>query len=228
MDMLLFLGTSEDGRARSVRLLGNLVEAITFPADSMGQATRHRLGVVACEADCLEIGLGMLGRGETRTVEEGERSLSVVTIFPYRGRGKSTGPNEGDQEREALQELIGTGAVEPGAEAQTKDVPDSASEALQAAAKHDRWSIVLNVGTTLSEQTVIKRLTEDRQIQSIEPAFEDDETLLGLVAFLERRKQPLESAGDSLQVDEEQQAGEKQAYIEAWVLIRCLQQLKIE
>ena len=228
MNVLLFLGTSENGRARSVRLLGNLVEAITFPEDSMGQATRHRLGVVACEADCLEIGLVMVGRDEARTIEEGERPLSVVTIFPYRGREQSTGPNEGDQEREALQELIGTGAVEPGAEAQTKNVPDSASEALQEAAKHDQWSIVFNVGTTRSEQTVIKRFTEDRQIGSIEPAFEDDETPLGLVAFLERRRQPVESAGDSLQVDEEQRAGEKQAYNEAWVLVRCLQQLKIE
>lgn len=80
--ILLYIEPDNSERSQLVQMAADLVEALTFDAEA-AFSQEHTIGIVAEPSICLEIGLSMLGRGETRTVEGGERRKSPITIYPY-------------------------------------------------------------------------------------------------------------------------------------------------
>lgn len=117
--ILLYIEPDENERQSVVQQAADLVEAMTFQIEAPISAAS--IGVVAEPSVCLEIGLSMLGRGQARTVEGGERRASPLMLFPFvseEGREWGEiqllrgGESEGD-EFGTLNDLVSFGAIEP-------------------------------------------------------------------------------------------------------------------
>lgn len=128
MRSILIYVAPDEGNLPMVQAAADLVEAISFDPESPNGAASVRIGLVAEPSACLEVGLSMLGRGQARTVEGGERSASPLMLFPFvtkegRDRGELNLLRREwaaeDMEEEtfgSLSDLLNLGAVEAGTE----------------------------------------------------------------------------------------------------------------
>lgn len=80
--ILLYIDPEETERQQMIQMATDLVEALTFQFEGL-RPPAQSIGVIAEPSACLEIGLSMLGRGETRTVEGGERRASPLMLYPF-------------------------------------------------------------------------------------------------------------------------------------------------
>jgi hypothetical protein len=117
--ILFYIDPDENNHQDMVQLVADLVECLTFQSESFNTQFKS-IGILAEPTACLEIGLSMLGRGETRTVENGERPSSPLKLYPFiSDRGRESGefdlirPVIDDQESfGSLDDLVAFGAVE--------------------------------------------------------------------------------------------------------------------
>ncbi len=118
--ILLYIEPDKSERRQLVQMTADLVEALTFDAKA-AFSKEHTIGIVAEPSICLEIGISMLGRGEARTVEGGERRKSPVTIYPFIDQSSRSkveysllGRNDGETGKESgfLNDLYEYGAIE--------------------------------------------------------------------------------------------------------------------
>jgi hypothetical protein len=117
--ILFYIDPDEYSYQEMVQLAADLVECLTFQSESFYTQFKT-IGILAEPTACLEIGLSMLGRGETRTVENGERRSSPLKLYPFiSDRGRESGeiglirPVNDDQETfGTLDDLVAFGAVE--------------------------------------------------------------------------------------------------------------------
>lgn len=109
-------GSSDD---QWLHLASSIVEALTYSIEGVS-ASIPTIHVVASMEACLEIGIGAIGRGETRTLEGGDRRLSSIELVPYREDNKKwdfgdamLGRGNGEfKENGALEDLAALGAIE--------------------------------------------------------------------------------------------------------------------
>lgn len=116
--ILLYVPTEGEDGLRRLQLAADFVEALTFRLEGGGNLSPRRIGIVAEPSVCLEIALSMLGRGEARTVEGGERQVSPLVLFPYRNEDGYESILLGGESRDevvsgTLDDLVTLGAVEP-------------------------------------------------------------------------------------------------------------------
>jgi hypothetical protein len=118
-DILLCITDDESNDDQWLHLASNIVEALTYSFEGVS-ADIPTIHVVASVEACLEVGLGAIGRGETRTLEGGDRRLSSVVLTPCReierdwDFGDAMLGRNGDEYKEngALDDLAGLGVVE--------------------------------------------------------------------------------------------------------------------
>lgn len=121
MENILLCITDDGSRDDQwLHLASNIVEALTYSIEGVS-ASIPTINVVASMEACLEIGIGAIGRGETHTLEGGDRRLSSVVLVPYRGdrkqqwdfEGAMLGMNSGEfTGKGALEDLAALGAIE--------------------------------------------------------------------------------------------------------------------
>ncbi len=80
--ILLYIDPEETERQQMIQMAADLIEALTFQFEGL-RPPPQSIGVIAEPSVCLEIGLSMLGRGETRTLEGGERRASPLMLYPF-------------------------------------------------------------------------------------------------------------------------------------------------
>lgn len=80
--ILLYIDPEENERQQMIQIAADLVETLTFQFDGHRPSPKS-IAVIAEPSACLEIGLSMLGRGEARTVEGGERRASPLVLYPF-------------------------------------------------------------------------------------------------------------------------------------------------
>lgn len=80
--ILLYIDPVEAERQQMIQMAADLVEALTFQFEGL-RPPPQSIGIIAEPSACLEIGLSMLGRGETRILEGGERRASPLMLYPF-------------------------------------------------------------------------------------------------------------------------------------------------
>ena len=197
--ILLYVDPQEDDRRQMIQMAADIVEALTFRSKRLDEPP-HFIGIIAEPSACLEIGLSMLGRGETRTVEGGERRASPVRLFPFVtgldredgeidliGRGESESGNYG-----TLDDLVMFGAVE-----QDPDFPlagrkrQRALEVLERVSRARPWQHVAVFAPRREFEEVRTRLDPGADIVNVAHFETDGERADALLGQLE----PVESEG---------------------------------
>jgi len=123
MPDLLIVAPDLDERGSIVRIASDLLEFATASLEDYWVPGRAQIDVVASATDCLEMGLVMLGRGEARTVEQGDRSPSPVTMFALLAQSSGA---EAEEAFEAFLSLHDRGAIELGIDAERHESVDQA------------------------------------------------------------------------------------------------------
>jgi len=117
VDVLIVVDPADERRASAVRLVSDLLEALT---DDSWASTPGRYVVLADPNDCLDIGLSTLGKGDPRTVEGGERQASPLTLIPVRARDEDglslLARGDDDESGGSLHDLVAAGAIEEDSE----------------------------------------------------------------------------------------------------------------
>lgn len=192
--ILLYIEPEESQRQQMIQMAADLVEALTF---QVGEAVLppRSIGVIAEPSTCLEIGLSMLGRGETRTVEGGERRASPLMLFPFVSdgsqasgevallrRGESAPDDFG-----TLDDLAAFGAVEQDPEATFAEQDmRSASEVLERILRRRSWQTIVVFGPDeLAPESIRSRAQTSAWIVNAEHLNVDSERIPGLLERLE-------------------------------------------
>lgn len=153
--ILLYLDSDKSERQEMVQLAADLVEALTFQHENLLQQ-HQSIGVVAEPSVCLEIGLSMLGRGEARTVEGGERQKSPLMMFPFVADSEESktelglmgGFNDRHDEYGTLDDLAKFGAIEQDEESRGKEWHfQSANEVLARVLQKRTWGNIVIFGS---------------------------------------------------------------------------------
>lgn len=209
--ILLYVDPREEVRRQMIQTAADIVEALTFRSQRLDEPPQV-IGIIAEPSACLEIGLSMLGRGETRTVEGGERRASPVRLFPFVAgldredgeidlisRGETESGNYG-----TLDDLVMFGAVE-----QDPDFPlagrerQRALEVLERVSRARPWRRVVVFAPRREFEEVRTRVDPDAYTVYVADFEADRERVDALLRQLE----PVES--------EEPHAAQKDAVVSA-------------
>jgi hypothetical protein len=168
--ILLYIEPEETERQQMVQMAADLVEALTLPSENLGTPPQS-IGIIAEPSACLEIGLSMLGRGETRTVEGGERRASPLKLFPFvTDRSWDSGEiglmNSGETERDeygTLDDLALFGAIEQDPESPfEKQVIRGPRDVLERILQLKLW------------QNIVVFASEGNELEQIQPRTQTD------------------------------------------------------
>ncbi len=118
-NILLCIADDGSNDDQWLHLASNIVEALTYSMEEIPTVI-PTIHLIASVEACLEIGLGAIGRSETRTLEGGDRRLSSVVLIPCRGAERQWDFEEamlgrnGDEFKEngALDDLAAFGTIE--------------------------------------------------------------------------------------------------------------------
>lgn len=189
--ILLYLEPNEAERQPMIQMAADLVEALTLRAEAL-EHPPESIGIVAEPFACLEIGLSMLGRGEARTVEGGERRASPLVLFPFvTDQTRESGEMLLMRRRETESEDYGTlddlalfGAVEQHMELSFEgQTPRSAGEVLERVLSWRSWECIVVFAPM---ENAIERLASGSRIVNVRELGEGTGRIPELLARLER------------------------------------------
>ena len=190
--ILLYVEPGPGERNRVVAWAADLVEATTAPINDSDPSPALAVGVVADVLNCLEIGVVMLGRGEPRTIEGGERNASPVTLYPFRPIGEDDESSEelANTAYECLRELSNGGAVEGiGAGSGEDDTLPDTEVALRDVLQSADWEGVVVLGEPARSRAAVGDWSRQHpQNRIIRP--QSDEEIRDQVDTLLRRVEP--------------------------------------
>lgn len=198
--ILFYIDPEISARRQMVRMAADLVEVLTFDAKAEC-SHEYAIGIVAEPSICLEVGLSMLGRGEARTIEGGERRKSPVTIYPFVSKsnrsdaefsllGRNTSFN-GEVSRESgfLDDLYALGAFEREPDFAHMDWQELNAHFILKKLLHSgniRWNRVLIFGDSMHEsdlESPWKRF--DVEVEHVTSFYHDEMRVHSMLKLLE-------------------------------------------